>query len=46
MDEAGKKNLLNVLNNIVLTKNVPKDWNIGIILPIYEKGDAKDGQIT
>ena len=30
-----------LLNEIVAKKSIPSDWNIGIILPIYKKGDSK-----
>ena len=36
-----KIELLNIMNAVKREKKTPKDWNIGIISPIYKSGDSK-----
>lgn len=42
MGEVGKEKLLQLMNNILKAKRVPKDWKSGIIVPLYKKGDRRE----
>ena len=37
-----KEELLNIFNQALKERKVPLDWQIGIIAPIYKKGDSKE----
>lgn len=40
--EKGSKLLLKIFNKIWKEENIPKEWEIGLILPIHKKGDAME----
>lgn len=40
LEATGKEKLLDILNDIIMTKNIPSDWNVAIILLIYKKEQA------
>lgn len=42
MEDTEKEKLLDLLNSIMILKEVPKNWNKGIILPLYKERDRKD----
>ena len=42
LGEQGRRVLLEIMNKTWKNKNIPKDWEIGIIVPIHKKGDTKD----
>lgn len=42
MGEWGIAMLLKLINEIAKQETIPKDWTIGMILPIYKKGDKHD----
>lgn len=40
--EYGKEKLRLVLNKALESEKVPQDWQTGIIIPIYKKGDSRE----
>lgn len=42
MGERGTQKLLEIFNKVWEEEKIPKDWEIGLIVPIYKKGDNKD----
>lgn len=41
MGEKARTVFKDLLNNIIRTKEIPQEWNIGIILPLYKKRRCK-----
>ena len=41
LSQSGLKELLKLLNNVRAKKMTTKDWQIGIICPIYKKGESQ-----
>lgn len=42
MGEAGTVLLLKIFNKVWTEEQVPKDWEMGLIIPIHKKGDSKE----
>ena len=42
MSEKGMETLLELLNAVWNQGIIPTDWEVGVILPIYKKGDSRD----
>lgn len=42
MGENGRTTLLKILNKAWKEEDCPKDWEVGMILPIFKKGDQKN----
>lgn len=42
MGEEGTVLLLKICNKVWKEEQVPKDWEMGLIIPIHKKGDTKD----
>lgn len=42
MGEEGRQFLLEILNKIWEEEKIPSDWELGLIVPIFKKGDNKD----
>ena len=40
--EAGEEMLLNIIQLVWIRKQIPKDWEVAIIIPIYKKGDSRE----
>jgi hypothetical protein len=41
MGETAKKDLRELLNDILKRKEIPKEWNTDVIMPMFKKGDPK-----
>ena len=35
-----------MLNKVMLEEEIPKDWEVELIVPIYKKGDRKNANIS
>ena len=42
MGDEGTKQLTKVMNDIIKKMELPAEWNTGIILPIFKKGDKRN----
>jgi hypothetical protein len=42
MGDRGRQILLEILNKVWKEEKIPRDWEVGLIVPIYKKGDKKD----
>ena len=42
MGDKGREVLRKIFNKVWNSKTIPKDWEIGIILPIFKKGDNRN----
>lgn len=42
LGELGKNLLLEVINRAWEERKIPEDWEVGVIMPIFKKGDKRD----
>ena len=42
MGNTGVKLLVDLINTVWKQEKIPKDWEVGIIMPIYKKGDSRE----